>query len=146
MYEFFTGYDLWSNICGGITAAVAFAILVAIWDWWKKTRPINQLIDVRAKIIKHRDIGSGTEVIDYQEWIDKAKGLHDEAVEKAKNLSPSAGAHVEWLGERSIKINVDRFKVEINANFSGEGQELKYWLSILDTVQRRILDILERTI
>ena len=89
----------------------------------------------------HRNIGRGKEDIVFQEWIAEAKKLHDEAIEKAKKLSPSAGARIEWLGTVTMEIPLIRVIHE-----SEEGQELKHWLAMLETVERRILGIMEQTL
>lgn len=50
-----------------------------------------------GRAIQHRNIGEQRKFPDEQEWVKEAMKIEDEAVVKAKQLSPAAGSHVEWL-------------------------------------------------
>jgi hypothetical protein len=96
MIQFFLSADLWANIIGGVVAAVLFTL--AVWLWNRQRRKIlEELIEIMGRAIKHRNLGEQKAFSDAKEWVQQAMSIEEEAVAKAKQLSPAAGSHVEWL-------------------------------------------------
>ena len=128
MNGFFTSSELWSNIIGGIVAAIIFALLAYLWDY-RKQRLYKQLTDIMGKAIQHRNVGEHKKFDNANEWVQKAINIEEEAVTKAYKLSPAAGALVKWL-DRVPTWNVN--------------SEVDRYVSILSIVIERIRELLER--
>ncbi len=133
MIEFFRGTDLWSNIVGGVVAAILFAVLVYLTDRRKdqrKHRILSELTEIMGRAIEHRNKGESQTYADEQEWVRQAKKLEKQAVEKATELSTTAGSLVKWLDRTEQPWSAD--------------SEVEKYVSILSTVIRRIRELLER--
>lgn len=132
--EFFLGPDLWANILGGFVAAILFAIATYLLDLRKqskKHKTLQELIEIMGRTIRHRNIGEKLKLSDKgsTEWIREAKKLEEEAVQKAQELSPTAGSLIQWL---------DRIPEWEREN------EVEKYVSILSTVIDRIRGLMER--
>jgi hypothetical protein len=128
MINFFLSENLWSNIVGGVVAAGLIALFAFLWDR-RKHRILKELIEVMGRAIQHRNIGEHRTFANQEEWISQAKAIEEEAVAKARQLSPAAGALVAWL---------DRIPPWHAAN------EVEKYISILSTVVERIRGLMER--
>jgi hypothetical protein len=128
MIAFLTSTELWSNIVGGVVTAGVLAVIAFLWDR-RRHRILQELIRIMGQAIEHRNIGQHRTFTDEKEWILKAKKLEDEAVIKAKKLSPTAGSLVEWL-DRVPPWNV--------------ASEVEKYVSILSTVIERVRGLMER--
>lgn len=139
MKAFLLGSDLWANICGGVAAAL-FLGFMAFCINIRKHVIINRLIKIMGQAIQHRNIGEPYKTSPHRlskedewnesEWVQQAIAIHDEAVNQAYKLSPSAGALVDWLDR------VDPWT---------ETSQFERYLSILNKVIERIRGILEQT-
>jgi len=128
MIEFVLGADLWANIIGGVVAAALIALAAFLWDR-RKHRILKDLTEIMGRAIKHRNIGEQRAFTDEEEWVGQAKAIEQEAVAKAKELSSTAGALVEWLDRVppwNVTSDVDRY------------------VSVLSTVVERIRGLMER--
>jgi hypothetical protein len=94
--EFWLSADLWANVVGGITAAIVLGIIARIWRQYIECR-ISQLGALMGRIIEHRNAGRHA-VPDPIEWVQMAKKLEQEAVEKANKVSTASGILINWLG------------------------------------------------
>ncbi len=121
-------WDLLANIVGGVVAAGLIGLGVCIRDRRKRCI-LEQLIEIMGKAIIHRNNGETKKFTDVDEWIQQAEKIEDEAIAKAKKLSPFAGALVEWL---------DRTEPQVKPY-----KESRY-VAILGTVIERIRGLLER--
>jgi len=128
MCEFLLRADLWGNIIGGIVAAGLISLLAYLWDR-RKHKILKELTEIMGRAIKHRNIGEQGGYDDVDEWVRQAKQIEKEAVEKAKQLSTTAGSLVEWLDR------VDPWNVT---------NEKEKYLSILNKVIERIRGLMER--
>ncbi|MHB8088417.1 MAG: hypothetical protein ACYDH2_09255 [Anaerolineaceae bacterium] len=128
MVTFLASSELWSNVVGGIVAAGVLAGIAFLWDR-RRQRTLQELIKIMGQAIEHRNIGDHKTFYDEKDWILKAKKIEEEAVIKAKKLSPTAGSLVEWL---------DRVP-EWNAT-----SEVDKYVSILSTVIERVRGLMER--
>ncbi len=129
--------ELWANIIGGVVAALVIAGLFWLKER-RKHRILKELTEIMGKAIVHRNSVHELERLqDFtaaDEWIQKARALETEAVAKAYELSPSAGALVEWLDR------IDPYIVDIDAI----SVEIGRYTSILNKVIERIRELLER--
>jgi len=128
MIQFLVGADLWANIIGGVVAACLIALAAYLWDR-RKHKILKDLTEIMGRAIKHRNTGEQRGFNDEKEWVRQARDLHDEAVAKAKELSSTAGALVEWL-DRVPPWNVS--------------SDVERYVSILSTVVERIRGLMER--
>jgi hypothetical protein len=128
MWEFLASSDLWANIVGGVVAALLFALLVFLWNL-RKHKILKDLTEIMGRAIVHRNIGEKRAYTDKGIWIQQAKDIENEAIEKAKKLSSTAGALVEWL---------DRVPP-----WTGD-DEVERYVSILSKVIERIRELMER--
>lgn len=131
MCDFLKSADLWANIIGGVVAAG----LIGLGVWAKnrrKHRILGELVEILGRVIEHRLIGehqaSSFSADEEVAWIKKAEGLEIEAVAKATELSPTAGALVQWLDRL-----VEPWSTEVGRS-----------VAILGTVSTRIRELLER--
>ena len=128
MDAFFLGADLWANIIGGFVAAGLVSLAAYLWNW-RKHKILKDLIEIMGRAIKHRNIGESKAFSDKNEWIRQAKIIEEDAVAKAKQLSPTAGSLVEWLDR------VQTWK---------KGDEVGKYVAILSKVSERIQGLMER--
>lgn len=126
-FEFLGSAELWANIVGGIVAAIAVAVLFWLKDR-RKRRILDELAEILDRVIKHRIIGKNKTFTDVKEWIRQAEDIENEAIEKATELSPTAGALIASL---------DRLVQPWNNKLSRS-------VAILATVSTRIRELLER--
>src|SRR5436190_12744004 len=97
MLEFLQGNDLWANIIGGAVAAGLFALVSYFLDLLKQRRKhkiLRELTDIMGRAIKHRNSGERLKaaVGDEAKWVREARAIEKEAVEKATELSSTAGS------------------------------------------------------
>lgn len=118
---------LWSNAVGGVVAALVLVGIAWLWDR-RKHRILKELTAIMGKAILHRNLAEKGSV-NSARWVKKAKRIEKEAIAKARELSPTAGALVEWLD-----------RVEPYPS----GSERKKYLAILNKVIERIRELLER--
>lgn len=128
MCEFLRSSDLWANIVGGVVAALLFALMVFLWNL-RKHIILKDLTVIMGRAIVHRNNGEGRTYNDKEKWIQQAKEIENEAIEKAKKLSSTAGALVEWLDR------VPPWK---------GNDEVERYVSILNKVIERIRELMER--
>ena len=128
MIEFLTSSELWSNIVGGVVAAALIGLAVYARDR-RKHRILRELTEIMGRAISHRNIGERQSYADENEWVRQAAAIEAEAVEKADELSTTAGSLVEWLD-----------RVEPWDRTSEVDRSVK----ILSKVIERIRDLLER--
>jgi hypothetical protein len=132
IFEFLVSPDLWANIVGGVVAAIVLGFIAWVWRQYREWR-VRQLGDLMGRIIEHRNAGSRP-VPDPTVWVQKAKGLEQEAVEKAGKVSTASGILINWLGEFPI--------LDIDAKVKDTNQ--KHYVSLLTAVISRIRDTLGR--
>jgi len=130
--EFLESADVLANIVGGIVAAIVLGIIAWVWRQYRECR-VKQLGNLMGSIIEHRNTGRHP-VPDATAWVQKAKDLEKDAVEKAGKVSAASGILIQWLGEFP---NFDVDKGVINSN-------QRHYVSLLTAVISRIRDILER--
>jgi hypothetical protein len=94
MIDFFCSADLWSNIIGGVVAALLIALVAYLWDR-RRHKILKELTVIMGRAIKHRNTGERQVFTDEKEWIQEAKLIEHLAVAKAKQLSSTAGALIE---------------------------------------------------
>jgi hypothetical protein len=94
--EFIISSELWANIIGGILAAVIIASFTKYRDF-RKPRTMKELIAIMGVAIKIRNNGEGHHFNDENIWVQQAIEIEQKAILKAKELSPTAGALIEWL-------------------------------------------------
>ncbi len=128
MITFLASSELWSNIVGGVVAAGFLAAIAFLWDR-RRHKILQELIKIMGQAIEHRNIGQDRTFPDEKEWILMAKKIEEEAVIKARKLSPTAGSLVEWL-DRVPPWNVT--------------SEVDKYVSILSTVIERVQGLMER--
>jgi len=126
--NFLSSFSLWENIVGGIVAALFIYLFFHMIER-RKNRIMNELIEIMGKAIVHRNSGESKTFSDEDEWIEEAKDITNEAVEKAKELSGTAGSLVEWLDR------IDPWSSD---------SELEKYVSILSKVVERIRGLMER--
>ncbi len=127
MCDFLFSSELWSNIIGGIVAAL---VLSGVY-WFinsRNRRNINMLIEIEGESIELSNQGKYKQYDDIDEWVIQAKFIQIDAIEIATKISPSAGALITWLGTKDAHI---------------PGDTRTYWISILDKVNERIREILK---
>jgi hypothetical protein len=90
--------DLIANIVGGVAAALLFALIVYIWDQ-RRRRTLKELVDIMGKAIEHRNAGKRGSYANAETWVSDAKAIEEAAMFKARELSPAAGALIEWLDQ-----------------------------------------------
>ena len=119
--------SLWNNVIGSVITAALLAAIAWLWDR-RKHRILRELTIIMGQAIKHRNIGKRGPA-DEAQWVKKARSIERKAVHKARELSSTAGALVEWLDR------VDPYP---------PGSETKQYVSILNKVIERIRELLER--
>lgn len=130
--EFLSSADLWANILGGIVAAIVLGIIAWVWRQYREWR-VKQLGDLMGRIIEHRNAGIRS-VPDPTVWVQKAKELEQEAIEKASKVSTASGTLINWLGEFPV--------LDVDAKVKDPNQ--KHYVSLLTAVISRIRNTLER--
>ena len=128
MVKFLLSSELWANIIGGVIAAGLITLIVYLRDR-RKHKIIQELIEIMGEAIEHRNKGENKICDLPEDWVEKAKLIEIKAVNKAKQLSPTAGSLIEWL---------DRIPPR-----SEEGQ-VGFYVSILSAVIARIQGLMER--
>ena len=91
------GTQIFLGVVTGVATAAVLGLIAWVWRFWREFR-IKQLGDLMGKMIEHRNAGlqAGS---DSALWVRQAEELEKEAERKAKNVSASSGALIQWPGE-----------------------------------------------
>jgi hypothetical protein len=122
MRAFLLNNELWADIIGAIATSAATGLAIYFVRKRRKRKILMELTELMGQAIQHRKIGEDHTYADKMAWARQAIVIRTEAINKAKQLSPSS----DWTSE----------EMDEQQSWNGDDEVEKYVSILTDTIER----------